>query len=567
MKSNLRLTGATMLMVAGLACSAVGQNVKIKTDDTRVTIPATAANTDVYFVDCDKLSGEDVVNPNGETVAAIDNLIVDRGSGRVVYAILKSGAVLGLGGKKVAVPYAALTYDRARERFSINMTEEQIERAASFSPDDWSNLEHTTWTEDLENWWDETFVEDDADDEWGDPYADSLTRARSANRSATSIDGTITRVVRERHGASEYACVEIKDDDGSIKHVILGPSWYVMGHKGAPMRGNSIEVEGVEHTSKDGRNSYIAMDATIEGERLELRDKEGSARWRVPTEPTDTTTRRDGRIDGDGKPVDGKHVDGKHDKESRAAYRDGTWGSGQLMLISDLNDAPASANDASGGEIQQIILEETSGHIAFIGFDPNENVLGIADDIVLVPWSLVRVDSTHEARIDANKDMLVASQEVPDDLGELSNQDRLARIYDAYGVEAQTFYDRRDSMSSAKPTSQWNSDGKLMRAFRDGKELTFSGRIVEVRHETLLAGEADAIVLVVDTDDGQRTVVVGPSWYMTRQRVDFKSGDPIMVVGTSGTVDGKELIGAREVKSGERKIVLWSDDNPVWNDD
>lgn len=541
-----------LILAAGLATPAWGQA------EQPTTIRAEARSTPV-FLDVDALRGEDVANPNGDVVATIDDFIVDRGSGRIQYAILNSGSVLGLGGKDIAVPYAALRYDGVKERYMINLTEEQIERAASFSPEDWSNLEHTTWTEDLENWWDETFADEDGDDVWGDPYEETLTSARAANQDPTTIDGTITRVVREHNGAGEHACVEVKDEDGSIKHVILGPSWYVMGREGAPMRGDSIEAEAVPYTSKDGRSSYVALEATIEGERLELRDKEGAARWHAPTEPADEMARRDADRDHD------KDHDKEHDKESRAAYQNGRWGAGQLMLMSKLEDAEASAADESGGEIQQVILEERSGQIAFIGFDPNENVLGIADDIILVPWSLVSVDASHEARIDANKDMLVASTEVPDDLDTLSDSNRLAGIYSAYGIEAPEFRARSGERDIS--SSQWKSNGEFMKAFRNGEERTVRGRIVEVRDESLLSGEPDAIVVVVDTETGQQRVVVGPSWYITRQKFDFKPGDSINVTGTTGTFNGVEHIGAHTVTSGDRTIVLWSDNNPVWNDD
>lgn len=540
---------AALFLTAGLATSAWGQA------EQPSALRADAARMAPVFLDAGELKGDDVANPNGDVVATIDDFIVDRGSGRIQYAVLNSGSVLGLGGKDIAVPYAALRYDSVKERFTINLTKEQIERAASFSPEDWSNLEHTTWTEDLESWWDETFVDADEDDVWSDPYADSLTAARSANQKSTTIDGTITRVVREHNGAGEHACVEVKDEDGSIKHVILGPSWYVMGREGAPMRGNSIKAEAVPYTSKDGRSSYVALEATIEGERLELRDKEGAARWHAPTEPAKETARRDGHRDHDQK----------HNKESSAAYQNRRWGAGQLMLMSKLEDASASASDKSGGEIQQVILEERSGQIAFIGFDPNENVLGIGDDIILVPWSLVSVNASHEARIDASKDMLIASEEVPDDLTTLSDSNRLGAIYAAYGIDSPEFRTRSGERNIS--SSQWKSNGQFMKAFRDGEERTVRGRIVEVRDESLLSGEPDAIVVVVDTETGQQRVVVGPSWYITRQKFDFKPGDTIHVTGNTGTFNGVEHIGAHTVTSGDRTIVLWSDNNPVWNDD
>lgn len=553
-RTQLRVTGAALIMIAGMACSAWAQTGTPTTSRAQPATVHSAVDALPHFVDCHALSGEDVANPNGDVVATVDDLIVDRGSGRVAYAVLKSGDVLGLGGKRIAVPYDSLTYDRLQDRFNIRMTSEQIERAAEFSPEEWSNLEHTSWTEDLEAWWDETFPDtdnwdDDDDWDWRDPYAGTFDGKDKANRKPTTIEGEITGVDRDRKLGREYACVTVRDSEGRSRRVVLGPSWYVMGGPAAPMRGDTIKAKAFACTADEDPETYVAVNATIRDKPIELRDDWGVGRWDAPVK----TASGEGRVPKD-----------KSEGERVATRR---WGSGQLMLMSDLVDAPASANDKSGGEIQQVILEERSGQIAFIGFDPNENVLGIADEIVLVPWTLVSVDSEHEARIDANQEMLVASQEVPDDLDTLSSQERLGRIYEAYGIEPETFGERRESMRGEMPSSRWSADGELMRAFRDGEEESVDGRIVEVRHETLFAGEPDAIIVVVDTGVDERHVVVGPSWYMTRQRVEFKSGDPISVVGTRGVVDGRELIGAKSVKRGDRTIVLWTKDKAVWNED
>ncbi len=549
-----RSAAAALFVTAGLALSAWAQPTSPRSADGREPIRGDNAKRSHIFLDAASLDGEDVANANGEVVATIDDFIVDRGSGRIEYAVLNSGSVLGLGGKDIAVPYAALRYDAANERYTIDLTKEQIDRAASFSPEDWSNLEHTTWTEDLENWWDETFADSDGEDDWRDPYADTLAESRAANRNPTTIDGTITRVVREHAGAREHACVEVKDADGSIKHIILGPSWYVMGGEAAPMRGDTIKAKAVPY-SADGRDSYVALQATIQGERIDLRDEDGIARWDAPTKHTKDGMHKD----------DMDRRDAIQDKESDARYSNRRWGSGQLMLMSKLEDAPASASDKSGGEIQQVIIEGRSGRIAFIGFDPNENVLGIADEIILVPWTLVSLGANHEARIDGSRDMLVASEEVPDDLDTLTDQNRLSAIYSAYGIEAPEFRSR--SGEREMTASHWKSDGAFMKAFREGEERTVRGRIVEVRDESLIDGEPDAIVVVVDTETGEQRVVIGPSWYVSRQKFEFKPGDTINVTGNTGTFNGVEHIGARSVKSGDRTIVLWSDDDGVWNDD
>ena len=563
-----RSSSTALFLSAGLAFSAWGQASQPDTSKPQYSKPHTNQpatspadrpvraqnrvdwdNAPPLFLKADDAIGEDVADHDGEVIASVKDFIVDRGSGRIEYAVLSTGSVMGLGGKDIALPFAALRYDTVKDRFIVSMTAEQFERVASFSPKDWSSLEHTTWTEDLENWWDETFDDDGTDEDvaWRDPYTDAIRTADVAKTSPTTIEGTVIGVERKHVSSGEHACVEVKDSSGNIRHVVLGPSWYVMGNKAAPMRGDTIKAEAIRYTGDGDEDTYVALQATIEGERIELRDKDGTARWYAPSHDESRTTRRD--------------QTGDKNRDTSMARR---WGTSQLMYLSKLDDAPAHASDESGGEIQDIVLEQHSGQIAFIGFDPNENVLGIADEIVVVPWQLVSVGSDHEARIDGTKDMLVASEEMPDDLETLREYNAVAAIYGAYGIDVPEFRPRERGRDLS--ASQWNADGELAKAFNAGKDCTVQGRIIEVRDETLISGEPDAIVVVVDTDSGQRRVVLGPSWYVTRQNFECKPGDTIHVTGKTATLNGVEHVGARSIKSGDRTIVLWTGSSAAWED-
>src|SRR5690606_29217536 len=59
-------------------------------------------------VSCDALIGRDVFDRNGKKLGAIGDLVVERSSGRISYALVSSGGVLGVGSTLRAVPYEAL---------------------------------------------------------------------------------------------------------------------------------------------------------------------------------------------------------------------------------------------------------------------------------------------------------------------------------------------------------------------------------------------------------------------------------------------------------------------------
>jgi sporulation protein YlmC with PRC-barrel domain len=49
------------------------------------------------LISADKVEGTAVVNPKGENLGHISEIMIDKVSGKVAYAVLKYGSVVGLG--------------------------------------------------------------------------------------------------------------------------------------------------------------------------------------------------------------------------------------------------------------------------------------------------------------------------------------------------------------------------------------------------------------------------------------------------------------------------------------
>lgn len=83
------------------------------------------------------LIGRDVVDTRGNTVAKLEDIILDAdGKGRSV--ILRDGGVFGMGGKLVALEYASLINQDAEGDIVIPVSEQMLDQAREFSydPDD-----------------------------------------------------------------------------------------------------------------------------------------------------------------------------------------------------------------------------------------------------------------------------------------------------------------------------------------------------------------------------------------------------------------------------------------------
>jgi sporulation protein YlmC with PRC-barrel domain len=86
------------------------------------------------------LSGDAVVNRAGESLGTIEDFMLDVDSGRIRYAVLSFGGVLGIGNKLFAVPPEALSVDVENKRLVLDVDRERLENAPGFDRDNWPNF-------------------------------------------------------------------------------------------------------------------------------------------------------------------------------------------------------------------------------------------------------------------------------------------------------------------------------------------------------------------------------------------------------------------------------------------
>ena len=95
------------------------------------------------------LTGEDVVNHKDESLGDIKEIMLDMRSGRVAYAVLSYGGLMGMGDKLFAVPWSALKLDTVNKRFVMNVEKSKLESAPGFLKDTWPNMADSSWEKDI----------------------------------------------------------------------------------------------------------------------------------------------------------------------------------------------------------------------------------------------------------------------------------------------------------------------------------------------------------------------------------------------------------------------------------
>src|SRR5262245_45940103 len=81
--------------------------------------------------------GSSVVSPQGESLGKIEDLVLIPGEGRIKYAALSYGSILGLGGKLFAVPWEALTLQPDGKTFTLDISKEQLDSVSGFDRSNW----------------------------------------------------------------------------------------------------------------------------------------------------------------------------------------------------------------------------------------------------------------------------------------------------------------------------------------------------------------------------------------------------------------------------------------------
>jgi hypothetical protein len=88
------------------------------------------------IIESDRVEGTAVFDPQGNQIGTIKRLLIEKVSGRVLYADMTFGGFLGIGVHHHTIPWEKLTYDTEFGGYRTDITEEQLREAPAFYGDD-----------------------------------------------------------------------------------------------------------------------------------------------------------------------------------------------------------------------------------------------------------------------------------------------------------------------------------------------------------------------------------------------------------------------------------------------
>ncbi len=96
----------------------------------------TTASGHTSAIRAKKVIGTNVKDTSGQKIGEIEDVVLDKQSNNIMFAVVGFGGFLGMAEKYHPIPWAALDYDEKQSSYVVSYTKEQLEAAPAGSIDE-----------------------------------------------------------------------------------------------------------------------------------------------------------------------------------------------------------------------------------------------------------------------------------------------------------------------------------------------------------------------------------------------------------------------------------------------
>jgi sporulation protein YlmC with PRC-barrel domain len=83
-----------------------------------------------------KVKGTPVYNANGDKIGHVEDVMLDKLSNNIMFAVLGFGGLLGVGEKYHPIPWSVLDYDPQKGGYVVRMNKDEIEKSPAYDLED-----------------------------------------------------------------------------------------------------------------------------------------------------------------------------------------------------------------------------------------------------------------------------------------------------------------------------------------------------------------------------------------------------------------------------------------------
>ena len=84
------------------------------------------------LIAAERVNGTDVYNTRGEKLGHVKDIMIDKVSGKAIYAIMSFGGFLGMGEKQHPLPWQTLKYDPRQGGYVVGLDKRTLEQAPTY---------------------------------------------------------------------------------------------------------------------------------------------------------------------------------------------------------------------------------------------------------------------------------------------------------------------------------------------------------------------------------------------------------------------------------------------------
>jgi sporulation protein YlmC with PRC-barrel domain len=102
-------------------------------------------DTSGRLIAADQVEGTHIYNPAGESLGSVEDVLIDKISGKIAYAVVGFGGFLGIGDRHYPLPWEKLKYDTSMGGFVVDLDRRVLEGAPSYATDEVVGWEDPAW--------------------------------------------------------------------------------------------------------------------------------------------------------------------------------------------------------------------------------------------------------------------------------------------------------------------------------------------------------------------------------------------------------------------------------------
>ncbi len=97
------------------------------------------------LIAADQVEGTSIYNRKGESLGSVEDVMIDKVSGRIAYAVAGFGGFLGIGNRHYPLPWDKLKYDTHMGGYVVDIDRSTLEGAPSYSDAETVGWQDPTW--------------------------------------------------------------------------------------------------------------------------------------------------------------------------------------------------------------------------------------------------------------------------------------------------------------------------------------------------------------------------------------------------------------------------------------